>query len=82
MLTFFVSKNFFLILSGFSEILVTSFLILETKWKQIDCFCNFLIFKTLANPYLISYLPQQFLYFFPEPHVQAIQVFIVLSVFT
>ena len=37
----------------------------------------FLDFQTFANPYKISYLPQQFLYFLPEPQGQASFLFIL-----
>lgn len=36
---------------------------------------NFLVY---VNPYFISYLPQQFLYFLPEPQAHALLVYIVL----
>ena len=48
---------------------------------------NFLIFRNLANPYKISYLPQHCLYFLPLPHevdfpiLSILFIFIILFVF-
>ena len=45
---------------------------------------KFLLFFTcmqFKTPYKTYYFPQQFLYFFPEPHVEHTPVFIVFMVF-
>ena len=41
----------------------------------------FYVDKILANPYIYYYLPQQFLYFFPLPHVQVIHIFMPFIIF-
>lgn len=46
--------------------------------SSVDNFFNSLFF---TNPYFMGYLPQQFLYFLPDPHGQELLVFIVLCVF-
>ena len=73
-------------------ILFTYFLILSTlfilcgqvvnKLSSVDKFIVFSIFDNLLfYKGLRGYLPQQFLYFLPDPHGLATSVFIVLFVF-
>lgn len=52
-----------------------------TNGVMCTIFCLFLTIEKLTNFYKTSYLPQQFLYFLPLPHVVGTPIFIILIIF-
>ena len=54
---------------------------LQTNCKHLPYFTIFLFSQIFANPWFYYYLPQQFLYFFPLPHVQISHIFIPFIIF-
>ena len=78
-------RRFFIDFYGVSTILSTLFMLcgqIVDKLSSVDKFIIFSIFNnSLFYKGLRGYLPQQFLYFLPLPHVLASQILLVFIVF-
>ena len=78
-------RRFFIDFYGVSSILSTLFMLcgqIVDKLSSVDKFIIFSIFNnSLFYKGLRGYLPQQFLYFLPLPHVQAPRILLVFIVF-
>lgn len=78
-------RRFFIDFYGVSSILSTLFMLcgqIVDKLSSVDKFIIFSIFNnSLFYKGLRGYLPQQFLYFLPLPHVVGTPIFIILIIF-
>ena len=78
-------RRFFIDFYGVSSILSTLFMLcgqIVDKLSSVDKFIIFSIFNnSLFYKGLRGYLPQQFLYFLPDPHVLSLLIYIVYIVF-
>ena len=71
----------FLILQGFSTILFSNFFVCKQIANILPFSALFWISQNCSSPYFMGYLPQQFLYFLPEPQILSLLIYIVYIVF-